>query len=65
MKDQKLLSLIEIAIQKEEEAFVFYMDLHGRVADPIAKEALKFVAGEEKKHKEFLVKYREGGYGVS
>jgi len=65
MKDQKLLSLIEIAIQKEEEAFVFYMDLHGRVSDPIAKEALKFVADEEKKHKEFLVKYREGEYGAA
>jgi len=65
MKDPKLLLLIETAIQKEEEAFVFYMDLFSRVADPIAKEALKFVAGEEKKHKEFLVKYRDGGCGSS
>ena len=27
-----------------------------------ARETLEFVAGEEKKHKDFLVKFRNGGY---
>lgn len=62
MGDKKLLLLIETAIQKEEEAYDFYMELHGKVDDPRAKEALKLVAGEELKHKDFLVKYRDGQY---
>jgi rubrerythrin len=62
MKNKKLLLVIEAAIRKEEEAYDFYLDLHGRVADRTAGEALLFVAGEEKKHKDFLVRYREGHY---
>jgi rubrerythrin len=65
MEDIKVSEIIEKAIQREEEAFLFYMDIHEKVADPSAKEIIEFIAGEEKKHKEFLVKYRDGGYGAS
>jgi rubrerythrin len=60
MENVSLKSLIDRAIQREEEAHAFYTDLHERVADVTAKEALKFLAGEESKHRDFLVSYRDG-----
>jgi rubrerythrin len=65
MEDIKVSEIIEKAIQREEEAFLFYMDIKEKVTDPQAKDTIKFIAGEEKKHKEFLIKYRDGGYGAS
>jgi len=62
MQEKKLVNLIEIAIEREEAAFAFYMDLHDRIEDKEAKEVLEFLAGEEKKHKEFLVSYRDGHF---
>jgi len=53
-------SFLDLAIQREIEAYDFYMDLYSRVTDNTAKEALKWIAGEEKKHEEFLKKYKEG-----
>ncbi len=63
MEQQRLGDYINIAIRREEEAYTFYMDLLIRLADEGAKEALRLLANEEKKHKEFLEKYRDGGYG--
>lgn len=60
MENVTLRSLIDRAIQREEEAYAFYTNLHARVVDLTAKEALGFLAGEEKKHREFLVSYRDG-----
>ncbi len=62
MKDKKLEEVIGLAIRREEEAYAFYRDLYNRVQDKIAQETLEFLAGEEKKHREFLVRYRYGGY---
>ena len=53
-------TFIDLAIDREIEAYDFYMDLYNRVTDKAAKEALKWIAGEEAKHKEFLIKYKEG-----
>ena len=61
--DQRVSDLIEIAIKREEEAYDFYMDIHSKVADPRVKDTLEFIAGEEKKHKAFLVRYRDGNFG--
>ncbi len=58
--DSKLEELIDLAIRKEEEAFVFYSKLAGQVADAASRDTLLWVAGEEKKHKAFLVDYRTG-----
>ena len=60
MEAQSLQSLIEKAIRNEEEARVFYLGLYSLVADPLAKETLKYLAGEEQGHKEFLQGYLKG-----
>ena len=64
MPDRTVSEIIEIAIKREEEAYDFYLDIQAKVADAAVKDTLKFIAGEEKKHREFLVKYRDGGFGV-
>jgi rubrerythrin len=60
MQDQSLRRLIELAIRNEEEARAFYLNLHDRVEDKLARETLTFLAGEEKAHKEFLEAYLKG-----
>ena len=62
MADPKLSEIIAAAIQREEDAYTFYMDLHGRLDDPDVKDTIEWIAGEEKKHKKFLVGYRDSGY---
>jgi len=64
MEEKKLGSYIEIAIQREQEAYEFYTSLTSNVQDAAAKDALNLLAGEEKKHKAFLESYRDGGYGA-
>jgi rubrerythrin len=63
MDDKKKAFIIDAAIEKEEEAYAFYRGLYEKTEDRSAKDALSFIAGEEKKHKEFLLKYKEGFYG--
>jgi rubrerythrin len=65
MKEATVSDIIDTAIKREEEAYAFYMDIHDKVQDPSVKDSLEFIAGEEKKHREFLVRYRDGGYGVA
>src|SRR4030042_6454080 len=60
MENVNLENIISKAITREEEAFDFYMDLAKKLDDRDAKETLSFLASEEKKHKEFLVAYKEG-----
>ena len=55
--------VIDLAIQREEEAYDFYMDIYGKVQDATVRDTVEFIAGEEKKHKAFLVAYRDGNYG--
>ena len=58
-----IADIIDIAIQREEEAYGFYMDIHHKVQDASVKDTVEFIAKEEIKHKEFLVGYRAGNYG--
>ncbi len=51
---------LDLAIQREIEAHDFYMNLADHVTDKTAKDALIWIAGEETKHKEFLINYKEG-----
>ena len=60
MEDKRLKDFLDIAIQREIEAFDFYSSLSGKIADKQAKEALSNLAGEEKKHRAFLEDYRDG-----
>jgi rubrerythrin len=63
MLDEKLLEYINVAISREEEAFRFYTDLSEKVSDAASRDALIWIGGEEKKHKEFLEKFRSEGVG--
>lgn len=62
MENKKLELVIETAIQREEDAYNFYLDLSQRVNDAMAKETTEFLASEEQKHKAFLMAYRDGQY---
>jgi rubrerythrin len=62
--DKRLQGLIDTAIKREEDAYLFYMNLLGKVKEAAAQETITWIAGEERKHKEFLVKYRQGGFGA-
>jgi rubrerythrin len=62
MKEKKLENLIDIAIDREIEACDFYRDLAGKVEDPTTRGTLTFLAGEERRHREFLEGYRAGRY---
>ena len=63
MEEKSLAAVIDMAIGREEAAFAFYLNLSGKVEDPTARETLQFLSIEERKHKDFLVKYRQGGLG--
>jgi len=60
--ERSLADLIEIAINREEAAYNFYMDIHGKVNDKGVRDTLEWIANEEKKHKEFLVNFRNENY---
>jgi rubrerythrin len=56
--------ILDMAIQREEVAYDFYMDIYHKVSDASVKDTVEFIAREEKKHKAFLVGYQEGQYGA-
>jgi rubrerythrin len=59
METNSLQSVIDLAIQKEEEAYDFYMNLRDVVEDNMVKDTLKYLANEESQHKAFLVQCKE------
>jgi rubrerythrin len=59
MSDRRLMQLIDTAIKREEEAFDFYMGILGKVNEDHVIETIEEIAQDEKKHKAFLVKYRD------
>ena len=63
MQDITISEVIDKAIQREEEAYQFYMELFDQIEDKSVKDTLEWVAAEEKTHKQFLVDYKEGKYG--
>ena len=62
MEDKSLADLIDIAIGREEAAYDFYMDILNKVKDRGVRDTLEWIAKEEKKHKKFLVSFRDGNY---
>jgi rubrerythrin len=60
MEDKRLKDFLDIAIQREIEAFEFYSGLAKKVADLQAKDTLALLVGEEKKHRAFLEDYLNG-----
>ena len=59
MGSDTLQSVIDLAIQREEEARNFYLNLSNVVQDKAARDTLKYLADEEAGHKAFLVKCKE------
>ena len=57
--------ILDMAIKREEAAYDFYMDIINKVDDASVKDTVKFIAGEEVKHKAFLVSYKDGKYGAN
>lgn len=55
-------AIIEMAIAKEEEACNFYIGLSDEAKTGEVRDTLRYIAAEEKQHKEFLVNYRDKGY---
>jgi len=53
-------AVIKMAIDKETEAYDFYMDLYNTVEDEDAKDTLKYIAQDEIKHKNFLINCHKG-----
>lgn len=60
MKKTQLSALIDLAIAREESAIAFYTGLRDKVADREGKNTLEFLAAEERKHREFLIRYKRG-----
>jgi rubrerythrin len=63
MEERRLSDFIDIAIQREIEAYEFYRGLFDKVDDKTAKDALDLLANEEKKHRAFLEEYQAGKLG--
>ena len=60
MADRMLKDYLDIAIEREEEAYQFYKALSLGADNNQAKEALDFLAGQELGHKKFLQEYKSG-----
>ncbi|MEI6127510.1 MAG: ferritin family protein [Pseudomonadota bacterium] len=63
MEDRRLADFIDIAIQREIEAYDFYLGLCDKVQDQAARYTLELLANEEKKHRAFLEDYQAGHLG--
>jgi rubrerythrin len=53
-------ALLDFAIEKEEEANLFYLDLAGKMERPAMKKVFEDFAAEEQKHKERLTGVKQG-----
>jgi rubrerythrin len=58
-------SILDKAIANEEEARQFYMGLSQKITDKMAKDTLLYLASEEKKHKEYLLRYRQESFAAN
>lgn len=63
MQKVSIEAVIDQAIQREEIAHSFYLNLMNIVKDTVSKDTLIYLANEELKHKEFLKKFKSGGRG--
>jgi rubrerythrin len=63
MEEKRISTVIDMAIEREEQAFAFYRGLSEKVQDQTARDTLLFLSGEEQRHKEFLERYRNGEFG--
>ena len=60
MQQMSMEEVLNQAIDREEIAHSFYINLMNTVEDKVSKDTLLYMANEELKHKEFLEKYKRG-----
>jgi rubrerythrin len=56
-KEVSGLEALSLAIYNEQSAFEFYVKLSDAIKNPSGKEKFKFLASDEKRHRELLEKY--------
>jgi rubrerythrin len=54
MKTEDAKKILSQAIDREVESYTFYHEVSEKVKDPAIKKLFKELAGDEKKHREFL-----------
>lgn len=64
MEKDVFLSLIDMAISKEEAACNFYRELANTVQETEARDTLNFIAAEEEQHRLMLVGHRHAGFNA-
>ena len=64
MQQLTMEEVIDQAIAREEESFALYEKLTAVVQDAASRDTLRFMAGEELKHKTALQKYKSGELGT-
>ena len=57
MKAEDAKKIIATAIDREVEAYTFYRTIADKVKDKVLKDLFDELAGEEKKHREFLTEF--------
>jgi rubrerythrin len=57
MKAEDAKKIIATAIDREVEAYTFYRTIADKVKDKVIKDLFNELAGEEKKHREFLTEF--------
>ena len=63
MPDKTMEEVIDLAIQREQDAYFFYKDIIDLLEDKEVVNTLEWIANEEIKHRKFLIDYRNGKYG--
>ena len=63
-QELSLSEIIDMAVSREQDAYFFYLDLLETTDDESVKDTLNWIADEEKKHRRFLIDYRNGKFGV-
>jgi len=62
MKLTSMDKILELAIEKEEDAYQFYTDLAGKMQKPNMKKVFESFAKEEQGHKQKLIGLKQGKF---
>ena len=59
MNREQLISIIDDAVNREDDSYTFYKDAAGKAEDPQTKSLFERLSKEELKHKDYLQKFLE------
>ena len=63
MPEKPVEEVIDLAIQREQDAYFFYKDIAELIKEKDVIDTLEWIANEEFKHRKFLRDYKNGKYG--